>query len=177
MAAGPLPGKSYSSTDVKVDRLLTTTSPPRKGVRSALSRFPTGYRPAGRLLPDPRIRSTRNTTPLDAPLVPFRIESLSVHSFAEEEPLVQFTVQRSPRLLRGFFFFHSFGEGVARSDVVPRLRFRGSCLVKSFPDVIPIEPPESLTQPSLALETDFFQISPLEIGRNKDISRPCRRSL
>lgn len=61
---------------------------------------------------------------------------------------MQFTVQRSPSPLRGFFFFHSFGEGVARS---------GSCLVKSFPDVIPIEPPESLTQPSLALETDFFR--------------------
>ena len=37
---------------------------PCKGVRSALSRFPTGYQPAGWLLPDPRICRTRNIPPV-----------------------------------------------------------------------------------------------------------------
>ena len=95
-----------------------TTPCTGKGVRSALSRFPTGYRPAGWLLPDPQIRRTRNIAPCTFEL--FRVALLPVHSPRRNR---QFSVQWSRRPLETSsfsFLFLSPSEEAARSLIASR---------------------------------------------------------
>ena len=175
VAAGPLPGKSYSSTDeLKWTDCWLPPPPPFQrrsfGVKPFSHGLSTGLVDHYRI---PGYVAQRVTQPpLMHRFVSYREPARSL--VRRGGAPVQFTVQRSPGLLRGFFFFHSFGEGVARSDVVPRLR--GSCLVKSFPDVIPIRA-SRISYATISSDRFLSDLSSLEIGRKKDISRPCRRSL